>query len=426
MSADSTTLAYDLKRLYAAKLGKLPVEVHPFLGKLKTVPAGGSVYVQACQYADYIAQGTSATYAQAVTSANEQASSGVQFLIPVTSRINHIVRIDPATQEVSNENYGAWVDARTLEVDSGRNAATQALSSAIFRSGYGDLSTLKVGVSVAGATSITLASRKDTYLFSIGQELSVSATLTGATRALGSSGRGLIVTGRSASAGTISFGFAIDDATNGIPTIAAGDFLFIRSFRPVGSLPTRTIPIGLAGWCPTSAVTSGDSFHGVDRSVSDLLYAAQLSGGTSYFDALVAIQAEMSQRQAPMTDFLILVSTQRMGEILKENRNSTVFLPSQVSSKELQMTWDSLKLGKMNIVEDADMPNNVMYGLDMSSWSWASPRKGNKVNIDDFDGRVTRKDPATGNYQVDLFAQGNLSCERPGHNAVYSFTNALA
>jgi len=213
--------------------------------------------------------------AQATAAATFERVSEVQIARAKTHSIGYI---DNELIRATKNDAKAFIRAVKTKTDALVTNLGRDLEIAFFRDGYGYRGRLSSTQTLSSST-ITLAQASDAYNFEVGQRYDVTAAVgsTAAAKAYGSSGNPLIVTATDTDAGTVTFGYAINDATNGIPTIAVSDYLMLKG--DVGTSAAngyRPKPCGLLGWCPDAAPSSGESFYGLDRSVSNRLYGQRL------------------------------------------------------------------------------------------------------------------------------------------------------
>src|SRR5579863_3252656 len=134
-------------------------------------------------------QGRSRNFTQAQARALATSSKVSAFKLTRVKDYS-IADIDNETILASQNNMGAFLSAATVEVDGAINSCTRNLAISLYRSGYGDIG--QIG-SISNAT-ITLSNPDDVTHFENGMMLDLSATQSGALRAYGSSGNGLIIT----------------------------------------------------------------------------------------------------------------------------------------------------------------------------------------------------------------------------------------
>ena len=356
-------------------------------------------------------QGRSATFARA-QARGAVTNSRLEDFVLTRVKDYSIATIDNETLEASKGSANAFLEAATVEIDGAINSLTRSLAIAQYRAGYGEIGQILAGSSVTG-TTISLSNPDDVVNFEVGMELEVAATLTGASRAFGSSGNGLIITAvdRSATSAQLTFGFNVNDSTNGIPAIAAGDFLFVRGDH---SGATLTKLAGLEAWIPSSAPTSS-LFFGVDRSVDATRLGGQrLNGvGLPIEEALIDGAARVAREGGKLDHYFM--SYKKFAELEKA-------LGSKVQYVNLEATaavaFRGIVIngprGPIKVVPDQNCPSDRVFGLQLDTWKHYS--LGKAVRVIDTDGlQMLRQATADGvECRYGYYAQ--MGCRGPGYN----------
>jgi hypothetical protein len=370
-----------------------------FYGKVKPIP----VY-----YGN--PQGRSSTFSRAKTRAASENSKVVDFQLKRT-RDYGFVQIDNETMEASSNEKGAFLKAKQTEIDGIISSLSQSLARQIVRGGWGDAGQ----VGSFSTTTITLKDPNDVVHFESGQELVVAAAAgTGNIRAVGTSTNGLFITGVDRSSGVLTFGFNVDDATNGIPTIANNDFLFIRGDRDEAGTPERLQMVGLEAWVPTTAPTS-TAFLGVDRSKD-----VTRLGGLRYDVSALPIEEGLldgvayASREGVHPDYYFM-NPMKYSELTKalgaKREYTDIKASDSVGFRALQIEGPG---GPVKIMSDPTIPTNKCYGLTRDSWELCS--LGKLIKPLSSDGlEMLRLDGSDG-VEVRFGYYANLACYAPGKN----------
>ena len=211
----------------------------------------GKVYPSPVQYAT--GQGRSATFGTAQS--NQTASQAVEFMI---KRVKDyaLYGIDHETMLASADDKGAFIEGIKFQADGAWRAIENSLATALFGSGTGSIGQIASGGITSGV--ITLSNPGDVVKFEVNQTIQAAATDGGTPRAaLGY----VIAVNSSFSGATVTVASSGLGGSAASPTSwAAGDYLLVQG-------DSNLKMSGLAGWLPTTAPTSGDSFFGIDRSV---------------------------------------------------------------------------------------------------------------------------------------------------------------
>lgn len=357
-------------------------------------------------------QGRSANFARA--QARGLASASVLAKFNVTRVKDYsIATIDNETILASEGDKGAFMRAATLEIDGAINTLTRSLAVDMYRSGYGARGA--IATSSFAVTTLTLSNINDIVNFEVGMEL-VIATTEGASvlKALGSSGNGLIVTGVNRSAGTLTFGFNVNDATNGIPTIAQNDFLFIRGDREDSATPGRTKLAGIEAWCPYTAPTA-TAFFGADRTVDiTRLSGLRYDGTSAPIEEVLISGASVVAREGQKIDHYFM-SFDKYSALEKALGSKVQYVDLMANAR---VGFRGIRIngprGEINIVPDQNCPSNRIHGLDLKTWELGSIGKAVRV-IDTDSLKMLRLTSADG-VEVRYGFYGNVNCRAPGAN----------
>jgi hypothetical protein len=322
-----------------------------------------------------------------------------------------IATIDNETLEASKGNANAFMEAATTEIDGAINSLTRSIAVKMYRAGYGEVGNIATG-GISSAT-ITLAQAEDVTNFEVGMELDLSATLTGAVRAYGTSGNGLIITAIDRDAGTLTFGFNVTDATNGIPGATAGDFIFVRGDHS-GSVLTSIA--GLGAWVPDTAPTS-TAFFGVDRS-QDVTRLGGLrfdAASLPLEEALIKGAARSGREGAKLDHYFMSYDK---FEQLEKALGAKVQYVDSFATAEVAFRGISINgpRGMIKCIPDQNCPNNRIYGLSLDMWKLYS--LGKAVRVIDTDGLQMLRQASADGVEVRYGFYGNLGCRAPGHNIV--------
>lgn len=356
-------------------------------------------------------QGRSANFQRAQARGNATSSKLDDFLLTRVKDYS-IATIDNETLEASKGDANAFLTAATTEIDGTINTLSRSLAIAQYRSGYGEIGQIKAGSAVNGLT-ITLADPDSVTNFEVGQELDTAATLTGASKAYGTSGNGLIITGVNRSTGVLTFGFNVNDAANGIPTIAAGDMLFVRGDH---NSAVRTKVAGLEAWVPSigSEPTTGESFFGVDRSVDTRLYGQRLDGVGKPIEEVLIDGAQLVGREGGKLSHYFM-SYAKYGELEKSLGSKVQYIDMQVNA---EVSFRGIVIngprGPIRVIADQNCPANRVFGVQLDMWKCYS--LGKAVRVIDTDGLQMLRQATSDGVEVRYGFYGNIGCRAPGWN----------
>jgi hypothetical protein len=359
-------------------------------------------------------QGRSAQFTRAQVRGGVTNSQLDDFLLTRVKDYS-IATIDNETLEASKGNANAFMEAATVEIDGAINSLTRSIAVKMYRSGYGEVGQILAGSSVSG-TTLQLSQAEDVTNFEVGMELEVAATLTGASRAFGTSGNGLIVTAVDRDSGVLTFGFNVNDAANGIPTIAAGDVIFIRGDHNAANL---TAIAGLGAWIPATA-PGATPFFGVDRS-KDVTRLGGLRFDTSSLpieEALIRGAARAGREGAKLDHYFM---SYEKFESLEKALGSKVQYVDSFANAEIAFRGILVNgpRGQIKCIPDQNCPNDKIYGMSLDMWKLYS--LGKAVRVIDTDGLQMLRQASADGVEVRYGFYGNLGCRAPGHNVVLKF-----
>jgi hypothetical protein len=356
-------------------------------------------------------QGRSANFVRAQTRGATENSKLKEFLV---TRIKDycVATIDNETMEASKNDSGAFISAAQLENDGGILTLTRSAATAQYRQGYGEIGV----IGSFATTTITLATTEDVTNFEVGQELVLSASVASNTlRALGGSGNGLIITGVNRDTGVLTFGFNVNDATNGIPTIANSDVIFVRGDREDSATPSRLKIAGLGAWIPDTAPTS-TLFFGVDRSVDPTrLGGIRYDGSALPLEEAVINAASVLGREGGMPDHLFM-HYRKWSDLENALGAKVQYADLKVGEVGFRALRINGPAGDIKVLPDQNCPLNRAYMLTLNSWCYHS--LGAPVRPIDTDGNKWLRQSAADGVEIRWGYYANLWCERPGANAV--------
>jgi hypothetical protein len=233
----------------------------------------------------------------------------------------------------------------TREIDSSMRAHANVLQAYMYGDGSGALAQV---ASVTSPNVVTLKDKTMVARFMKNMKISSCADLTGGTPATA-----VKITAVNLSAGTLTFDTAYPTGT------AADWYLFVDGAY-------NNVPVGLEGWNPVTAPTSGDSFLGVDRTAD----VTRLSGtrigalGQGVMDTLTlqAYQAFANAGEGPDTVFL---HPSKYAQLISEIQGQSIFTPDRSSPSDApDITYQAAKVqtawGEIRLHPDVFCPSNIM------------------------------------------------------------------
>lgn len=353
-------------------------------------------------------QGRSGSFARA-----QARSSTTTLLKDFNLTRNHdygIATIDNETLEASKNDKGAFLDAATTEIDGIINSLTRSLATAMYGTGFG-------GIGVVGSfatTTITLSSIESVTNFEVGMELTVAAAEgSGNTKAYGSSGNGLIITGVNRVTGVLTFGFNVDDATNGIPLIANADTIFVRGDRIESGTISFSKIVGLKGWVPESAPSS-TAFFGVDRTADvTRLGGVRFDGSALPIEEALIEGAALCAREGGAPDYCFM-STGKFADLEKALGSKVQYVDLKVGGIGFRGINIHGQNGDIKVLGDMNCPENSAWMLQMDVWKLYS--LGKSVRVIDTDGLKMLRQATADGVEVRYGYYAQMGCRAPGFN----------
>jgi hypothetical protein len=298
----------------------------------------------------------------------------------------------------------------------------RALEVAAFRNGYGIRGRIKTSSTVTG-TTITLADPADAFNFETGFRLDLTAEIgtSAAKKAYGSSGNPLIITGIDTDAGTLTVGYNLNDATNGVPTISAsgsgdggGDYIVLAGDVST----TMSYPCGFGGWIPATAPGSSDSFFGLNRSVAVNRLAGQRLDLTSTAMSLIeglnkGVMKSLQYSGKPthcFTDF------SAYNDMVNSLEGRVRFDAAKTTIGGVGFSGIKVKTAKgdVEVYPSIGCPSSNMFMVDMNAWTLMSV--GPHVAVVDEDGLVMLRVSDEDAYEMRFASYCNFYTPKPSVN----------
>lgn len=356
-------------------------------------------------------QGRSVTFNRAQVRASSEYTRVKEFLLRRVKDYG-VATIDNETIEATKNDAGAFLEAATVEINGVIQNLTRSLAVKLYKSGYG-----KIGVvGSSSTTTITLATTDDVTNFEVGMELDLATgESSGAVKAYGSSGNGLIVTGVNRATGVLTFAYNVNDATNGIPTIANNDVIFIRGDRDTGASPAITCLAGLEAWIPYTTPSS-TAFFGVDRTADPTRLAGQrLDGSAMPIEEALIQAAVLCAREGGSPDHCFVGYT-KYTDLEKALGAKVQYLDLKIGDVGFRALRINGPNGEIKVIPDQNCPYDRGFMLQLDTWKHRS--LGKAVRVIDTDGLQMLRQAASDGVEVRYGYYANLSCNAPGWNCV--------
>lgn len=421
MSSGNTQSSIDqiLKDYYAD--GALVNETYidnPFWAKVTKTEAtpqvGGRSFIFPVVYAT--SQGRNTLFSKAQTNGNATSETAAEFKV---TRTTNLQVASVATEAVlsTRTDRGAFTNIVTLITDDVLRNLGLDQAGAAYRDGSGSRGNVAASaVQTTFATpTLTFAIPDQALMFENNMELVVAASPTATPRALGSAGHGLYVGKVDSTTGNISVVTTLggttpcnlNDATNGIPTIANGDYIFVINDQG------QKMP-GVEAWIPYGGPTS-TLFNGVDRTVQPVRLAGNWLDATnmSVEEAFIKAATIVAKQGNKLTHFYVpfnkyeqLLVSQAAKQIVYDEVNPDI-------------GFDGVELltssGTVMVIPDRNCPPDRMYGLNIDTWEYTYVGK-DVVSVWDLDGNTWLRQASDNGMEIRFFSYGALVCRKPAAN----------
>ena len=352
-------------------------------------------------------QGRSATFSRAQARSTSSYSLVEDFEL---TRVKDyaVATIDNETMLASQNDVGAFLEAATLEIDGAINSITRSAAIAQFRQGYGEIGLIATG-GISSAT-VTLDNAADICNFEVGMELDLSATITGAVKAYGTGSHGLYVSTIDRDAGTFTCSANVTDATDGIPTAAAGDYIFVRGDH---STSTRVKLAGFTAYCPQSA-PGATAFFGVDRSVDvTRLGGLRLDARSLPVEEALIKGANKVGREGFGIDHYFM-SFDKYTELEQSLGSKVQYLDLDIGVVSFRAIRINGPKGEIRVVPDQNCPGDLIAGMKLGMWKLCS--LGGLPRPLDTDGLMMLRQSSDDGCEVRYGYYANVACRAPGAN----------
>lgn len=353
------------------------------------------------------AQGRSATYATAKT--NAVGSDSVAFEVQYVNNFQ-IAKLEGDIVDDTKGDENALAEAIDTEMDATIANLKKDLNMGLFGNvggARGRIGSITTGIAGANCR-IVLLNIYDAKFFERGMLLTASANDgTAVGHALLDSGDTITITGVDAAKGYLEFA---SDVTAAITGIAANNYLF-------GAGDFKLKISGFRGWIPTTDPVSGDSFHGVDRTVQ----VQRLSGirtdqsGLPLEDGIVQHCAVMGLYDAHPD--CVVMNPVRFAALVRSLGADRANRLSSIKGDDARVSYKSVKVatphGDIDVVTDSGCHVDESLYLTLSTWKLGSV--GKLVHVVDDDELMIRR--GTGDdWAIDVKSRANLGCKNPGLN----------
>jgi hypothetical protein len=312
-----------------------------------------------------------------------------------------VANIDNLTMKLSESDEGAFIDAATSEIDGAMMGLKNGLCYKLYGNGGGALGQ----ASAVNTNVITLTDSETVVRFEVGMTILANANDFDGTA-------GTARTAKKVTAVDRDNGKITLEASHGV---VANDFLFIDGDRGASSALCLT---GLGGWIPSTAVSSGDSFFSVDRSVDSGRLAGRIHNGVgSPIEEALVEAARKIGRDGGAPDHCF-ISFSKWAELEKSLGARAQY--DLVKTGDARLGFKSIVIngpgGQINVIADPFCPGNRAYLLQMDTWELLSV--GEPISLFDGDGLSMLRESAADGFEVRIVSYAQVASNAPGYNGV--------
>lgn len=344
--------------------------------------------------------GRSATAANVFTALGDQVTPGkyARFLLTRASEFAG-VQLGAEVLHASKRDAGAFAAARKSEVDGMLDELGHALSLNL----YGDGTGVRGQYASLSSETITLSNPDDAKNFRVGMWVESGANADGSSLNSGST----YVTAVNEDAGTVTF----EDVSD-MSGVTTNHYLFERGDAGLIKMT------GLAGWIPLTAPTS-TTFFGLDRSVDTTrLGGVRVDNTSASIEDNIMTVAERVFRVGGKPDIVLLNPV----NFTTLSKSYSAKIEFEGGGGSATIGFETIKVatsaGIVRVYPDPDCPSDRGYVLTKSTWKFHHMLGAPHIVEDDglMAVRIDGKDA----IMVRGRCYGNLACNAPAHNGVFS------
>lgn len=374
----------------------------------------GANFVQATRYA--VTAGRSRSFGNAL--ANMAPTKTARFTV-TRAHDYSLFSIDGETIDAASNDKGAIVDEITLQVDAAMDAIELSTGRSIYRNTGGALGQVSTATTYTDSTggshnvgiaqpAILLVDPNTAIFFEPGCFYGTSTT-SGTT---GSIKTGVV------QLGAVDYQLGVLTTANGLnwsdpsnaPNIATSDFVFAD-----GDFGQSIA--GLDGWFPGTAPLpgGGDSWFGLDRSISPSKLAGVRCVNTAGLDPAEALQRGLQQvyRMGGMPKTIMENDADYLALVLSLGTRvqyTTVETDAKIGFEGVKVTGP---YGPVTVLPDPNCQQGLAWALSMDHLIWRTLKEYPRFLDADKLGRFIRE-PSSDSYQGRIGGYGNPMTDAPG------------
>ena len=340
---------------------------------------------------------------------------------PVITRkaLHGVGYLDSETIAAAGSKDGAWVEAVQNEQNSVMYGMRKRTALAMYRDTGGALGQISAIANGDGTNDrITLTNKQDAFNFSRGMAIQLDTVDGGGTVHTGVAyvlkidfANGYLYTGDE--------NLAVQALTTDIASAAVNDYIFAHGDYD------KSIN-GFASYIPLASPTAGETFLGsVDRSVEPERLAGHRLNDTSLTreEIIQDLAMRCSFTGADAGQQTALMSPAQLKQFALEMDTKVVRDPGGKGRAGFSGICVDTAGGTVEVLGDPACPENRMYLIDPSTWTFRHLREFTHLNRDD--GLTLRVVAGSDQVQFRYRHWGNIECRNPGKNAVAALPNVL-
>lgn len=406
MALNLTNFAPMLKTLYSKeKVQNLTLKDNPLLADMpKAEDFYGESVTEALIYGN--PQGRSAAFATA--QANKGNTKSAKFIV-TRSKDYGLVSIDNETILASQNDAGAFVSARKVEIDG--MFAEMANTAAIDLVGTGSGKRGQLSASQNVALSVcTLADDNDIVKIEVGQVLVLSTANGGGSV---KSGKAYVISvDRKAGTFVVSstMGGSATALSTCIASAAASDYIFVE-----GDYDAKLK--GLKAWLPYGG-PSATPFFGLDRTTDSQRMAGVWEDLSAYSVEEALVEAsKLMKRYGSMID-RVWISEDKMADLIKSQGTKVQYVDINVTPT-IGFRGVRLQTGKgvVDVFSDRTIDATDCFMLQRNTWKLRS--LGQFPMILNMDSLESLREASADAIEVRIGYYGQLICNAPGLNGIF-------
>jgi hypothetical protein len=300
-------------------------------------------------------------------------SKAVEFAVE-PGQLFSVYTMNSKEVQASQTKRGAYMKIAGAKMFAASESFRKTLAAALYGTGYGEICLTGAAWAFTSGTAADITLPDYAIMaIDIGSQLEVKEVLN-------NNAKKVTLTVESINGNTVN---VTPDTT---VTVLATDYVVLAGSND-GNAPL--LPVGLAGWLPTTRPVAGTSFFGVDRSIAtDRLAGAFYDASAIDEKKSVTVQKllQKCRRQGSQADLIIMNDSDFLEFSAEIEATNTYFTQTSTKAKrEANVGFDKFSASFStnyieNIVDDPYCPKGRFYILDteyVALWSYTNTDKVN-------------------------------------------------